>query len=91
MLPRPLPPRRQLFYDDEHGNIRRVSTLGVCSILVSRRDLRASRKELCERLDTCMLQPIASIATHLFAVGMRARCPATLLMPCSVTTAAAAG
>lgn len=24
----------QLFYDDEHGNIRRVSTLGVCSILV---------------------------------------------------------
>ncbi|KAI7839930.1 hypothetical protein COHA_006324 [Chlorella ohadii] len=23
-----------LFYDDEHGNIRRVSTLGVCSILV---------------------------------------------------------
>lgn len=33
----PLPSRRQLFYDDEHGNIRRVSTLGVCSILVSRR------------------------------------------------------
>ncbi len=28
------PIRLQLFYDDEHGNIRRVSTLGVCSILV---------------------------------------------------------